>query len=292
MALKKFFGKKSGDDFDYEDDILGAPTSTSDEGGGVQDSYELNPEDQEIVRSITIRSRAYTDYNKRKVSTILSKLHDLDKQIFTMLPALVHLNEPGLPGYIEDPDQVPEGVIDYKPSEDLPRRIERLIQGATINVNHFQRPTGTCPIYSLSAMGSLATIAQTSKSDFDIWVCVNKKDFTKERLTGLAHKLEEIEVWTEKTNHFECHFFITDISEARNNTFGESDSESAGSALGKLLKEEFFRTHTVFAGLPPLWTVMPSHLTDEEYERIAQIAFDHHIINKRDYIDLAGTDAE
>ncbi|MFC1491958.1 class I adenylate cyclase [Nitrospinota bacterium] len=281
MPLKKFFGKKSGDDWDYEDDIIGG--SADDFGPPIP---EVDDKDQEILRGITIRVRAYADYNKRKVNTILSKLNDLDKQIFMMLPALVHLNLPGLPGYVDDPNKAPDGIIGYQPPDDLPRRIERLIPGATINIRDFKRSRGESPIYSLAAMGSLATIAQTSKSDFDMWVCVRKPEFTQERLEGLAYKLEEIERWTERTNRFESHFFITDIDEARNNTFGESDSESAGSALGKLLKEEFFRTHTVFAGAPPLWTVMPPHMSDEEYDRVAQLAFSHHTIAEKDYIDL------
>ena len=280
MALKKFFGKKDTDEWDAGDDILGSSS----------DSFSATPDfdsaDQKVITGISIRARAYVEYNQRKIVTILSKLNDLDKQIFTILPSLVHLNLPGIPGYVDDPEMVPDGVLDFKHDGDIPRRIEMQIPTANVTQADFRNRTGSCPIYSLSAMGSLATIAQTSKSDFDIWVCVNKSDFTSEKLKGLAFKLGKIEEWTEKINRFECHFFITDISEARNNKFGESDEESAGSALGKLLKEEFFRTHTVLAGAPPLWTALPPHITDEEYERVSQLAFDHFIINSKSYIDL------
>jgi hypothetical protein len=53
MALKKFFGKKSGDDFDYEDDILGAPTSTSDEGDGGIISSSWNGKETSTTRHNT-----------------------------------------------------------------------------------------------------------------------------------------------------------------------------------------------------------------------------------------------
>ena len=284
MALKNFFGKKKNDDdWDYEDDLLGT-SSNADTSSTIP---PLTPVEQEVLRGIAIRARAYPDYNKRKISTITSKLNDLDKQILMILPSLVHLNLPGLPGYLDAPERVPDGILDFKPDDDIPRRIERVIPTANVTIADFNvRARGKASIYTLAAMGSLATIAQTSKSDFDIWVCVKKNEFTPEQLKGLAYKLEEIENWTEKTNRFESHFFITDIDEARNNKFGESDSESAGSALGKLLKEEFFRTHTVFAGLPPLWTVMPPHITDEEYEHYVEVANIHYTVNPKSYIDL------
>ena len=77
MALKKFFGKKSEDDWDYDDDILGPSDSSDDDDGSSH--FELDDKDQEVVRGISIRARAYVDYNKRKVATILSKLNDIDK---------------------------------------------------------------------------------------------------------------------------------------------------------------------------------------------------------------------
>lgn len=284
MALKNFFGKKKNeDDWDYEDDILG----TSEAANTSEPIAPITPEEQEMIRGVAVRARAYADYNKRKISTIFSKLNDLDKQILLILPSLVHLNLPGLPGYLDDPERVPDGILDFKPDDDIPRRIEREIPAANVTIRDFNlRAKRKAPIYTLAAMGSLATIAQTSKSDFDIWVCVKKHEFTPEQLEGLAYKLEQIEKWAEKTNRFESHFFITDIDEARNNKFGESDSESAGSALGKLLKEEFFRTHTVLAGVPPLWTVMPPHITDEEYKHYVELATNHYAINPKLYIDL------
>ncbi|MEE9240675.1 MAG: class I adenylate cyclase, partial [bacterium] len=281
MILKRLFGrKKNRDDWDYADDVLGGESQPS-SGIATADS-----QDHDLLNGIKARVKAYADYNARKISTIISKLGDLDKEIFTVLPALVHLNLPGLPGFISNRELAPDGIMFFKISNELPNLIKSLFPKAKIPTRNFVRPKGKSPIYSLAAMGSLGTIAQTAKSDLDIWVCVKKPEFTKEQLDALAHKLQEIEKWAEKKNHFECHFFITDIDEARENHFGESDSESAGSALGKLLKEEFYRTHTVLAGLPPLWTVMPPHISDEEYERLSRMAPERYAYDPAKYIDL------
>ncbi|MDP6367875.1 MAG: hypothetical protein QF787_17375 [Nitrospinota bacterium] len=79
MALKKFFGKKSEDDWDYDDDILGPSDSSDGDDDDGSSHFELDDKDQEVVRGISIRARAYVDYNKRKIATILSKLNDIDK---------------------------------------------------------------------------------------------------------------------------------------------------------------------------------------------------------------------
>ncbi len=117
-------------------------------------------------------------------------------------------------------------------------------------------------------------------------MCVKKEEFTEAQLDGLNQKLRAIEKWAEETNHFETHFFIADIDDARRNHFGAADKESAGSALGKLLKEEFYRTHTVLAGQAPLWRIMPPNISDEEYEGFRKLASTSYDIDTNSYADM------
>jgi adenylate cyclase class 1 len=274
--FKNLFGKRSDDDIlGYADDE-DAPSPSN-----------LSSADQIIVQAMKVRAKGFSDFNKRKIATIISKLRDLDQEIFQMLPALVHLNLEGLPGFIPEKERSHGGIADFQINQDLLRLLQRHFSSANLSPQTIRAPQGKeRVILSLASMGSLATIAQTHKSDFDIWVCVHKKEFPPEALEALSFKLKEIEGWAEKKNHFETHFFITDITEARNNHFGASDSESAGSALGKLLKEEFFRTHTVLAGYPPMWTIMPPQVSDEEYERLREVAKQDYQLDIRKFIDL------
>ena len=53
-------------------------------------------------------------------------------------------------------------------------------------------------------------------------------------------------------------FFLMDIFKARDNDFGGSTHESSGSAMARLLKEEFYRTMIHVAGRLPLWTALPT----------------------------------
>ncbi|MEK6712036.1 MAG: class I adenylate cyclase [Nitrospinota bacterium] len=272
MIFKNLFGKRS------EEDILGY---LGDEESGSSDISD--PE----VQAMRVRARGFSAFNKRKIATILSKLRDLDQDIFRMLPFLVHLNVEGLPGYVAEAGRQHGGIADCQVDPDTFRLLQRHFPDAKLSPQTIRPPKAKDRIiHSLASMGSLATIAQTAKSDFDIWVCAHKSEFPPEALEALAFKLKEIEEWAERKNRFETHFFITDITEARNNHFGASDSESAGSALGKLLKEEFFRTHTVLAGYPPLWTIMPPQVTDEDYGRLRELAKKDFQIDVRRFIDL------
>ncbi|MEE9275652.1 MAG: class I adenylate cyclase, partial [bacterium] len=276
MILKGLFGAKENPD-DWFDD----------EEGEASSSLSTSPEETAEIRAMAVRAEAFSAYNARKINTIISKLGPLDDEIFQMLPALVHLNLPELPGYIEDEDRVPTGIVNYRVEPDILRLIQKNFSGAKAAAHTPPPMPGRGVIYSLAVMGSLATIAQTAKSDFDIWVCIEKPEFEEAKLEGLAEKLSAIEEWAEKKNHFECHFFITNISDARENRFGSSDTESAGSALGKLLKEEFFRTHTVLAGFPPFWDAVPPHISDEDYQRLRAAAADHyHLFDVSRFIDL------
>ncbi|OGL62067.1 MAG: hypothetical protein A3J27_07315 [Candidatus Tectomicrobia bacterium RIFCSPLOWO2_12_FULL_69_37] len=275
MIFKNLFGKREEDLLGYADEEDAPPPSN------------LSRTDQDVAQAMRVRARGFSDFNKRKIATIISKLRDLDQEIFQMLPALVHLNVEGMPGFVPEGERCHGGIADFQINQDLLRILQRHFANSKLGPQNVRAAKAKERIiYSLSSMGSLATIAQTPKSDFDIWVCVNKSEFPPEALEALAFKLKEIEEWAEKKNRFETHFFITDISEARNNRFGASDSESAGSALGKLLKEEFFRTHTVLAGYPPLWTIMPPQVSDEEYERLREIARKDYQLDVRRFIDL------
>ena len=72
----------------------------------------------------------------------------------------------------------------------------------------------------------------------------------------------------------------------RKNYFRLADKESAGSALGKLLKEEFYRTHTILVGQAPLWRIMPPNISDEEYESFRKLASKNYDLDTNSYADM------
>jgi len=304
MIFNALFGRKSKEEDPLPLDSEGDPDSpiedapmedasgSEDPAGDTEDSPDADKEAQEkdqqdrILREMNLRARTYEKYNQRKLRTIEERLIGLDRDIFRILPALVHLNSKGLPGYIEERERVPGGIWNHRVRKDIIDFLKKMFPDADYRPLSLRKVGVKNQIYSLSAMGSLATIAQTSKSDFDIWVCVKKEKITDAQMDGFKEKLKALEEWAEDLSHFECHFFITDIDSVKINNFGSADKESAGSALGKLLKEEFYRTYTVLAGHFPFWALMPPNISLEEYEDLRTMAIKSRKIERGNYIDM------
>ena len=125
-----------------------------------------------------------------------------------------------------------------------------------------------CFIESLFTIGSIGSIAQSSDSDIDYWVCIRKEWFDYEAMLRFRKKLRKIESWAAHEFNTEIHFFIVNIDDAAKNDFGRSDNESSGSAQGRLLKEEFYRTMIHVAGKIPFWCTLPTAVSRQNYDLI------------------------
>ena len=146
-------------------------------------------------------------------------------------------------------------------------------------------------IHTALLMGSVGSIAQTKKSDLDYTLLINKSEFTEESMKLFQKKLNLIETWTWDNYSLETHFFINDSQEVKNNIFGESDSESTGSALAKLLKEEMYRTMIIVAGKIPFWLISPVESDDDKYDELYQkLQNGDTLLKQEEFIDMGNVD--
>ncbi|MFH1091090.1 MAG: class I adenylate cyclase, partial [Pseudomonadota bacterium] len=84
----------------------------------------------------------------------------------------------------------------------------------------------------------------------------------------------------------EVHFFPMELKNIRADDFGVVSGESSGTALGKLLKEEFYRSLTLIAGQTPLWWVMPPGVDDDNYARLAELAYRSGRLDSVNMVDM------
>jgi hypothetical protein len=166
MIFKALFGKKSEDEappqesFDSEDGWAEepdpAPAAAKDPAEDYRDDDidEEESEDDKILGEMNLRARAYEFYNRRKLKTIEERLSGFDKDIFRVLPALVHLNTKGLPGYIEERPRVPGGIWNYRVHKDTIDILKRMFPDADYRPLSLRKVGVKNQIYSLSAMGS------------------------------------------------------------------------------------------------------------------------------------------
>ncbi len=226
-----------------------------------------------------LRSQSAYDLNPEKAS-----------MAFEVIPVLLSLNEPELPGYVSGGEKGC-GIYRIGSSEKMKRVVQTYfpeIQSRKISYQSYliKRPA----IESLFIMGSIGTVAQMNKSDFDFWVCVDNSRISKSDANKLFLKTERINRWCKKHADMEVHFFIMDIEQIRKNDFGKLDEESAGSSQKKFLKEEFYRTMLLVSGKIPFWWVVPLGSSEKEYEKLWNWWTQQDLYDSDDFVDLGFLD--
>lgn len=238
--------------------------------------------EQELLRN----HRAFSFYNRRRLDQLFSLLTEQDACILKAIPFFLQVNMKGLPGYI-DSGEVPCGLYNFSWNQEVQKAARKLFPNLPLerisSARLFPRRSA---IATLALIGSAGSIAQTEKSDFDFWVCVEERSLGGPALALLKERLRQIEQWIWNASRTETHFFITDIARAQKNDFGEAGLESSGTALGKLLKEEFYRTTIVVAGKIPLWWIASPGTDDQTYRKVQEAVRNTAELDPSDYIDL------
>lgn len=225
-------------------------------------------------------------YNRSRIIKAVKFREEKATLLFKVVPFLLHVNLPGLPGFVDA--SCPCGVMRYNPFQPLSLKLFRTYFSSppALADNANLTPPSQCYIHSLKTIGSIGTIAQTEKSDCDYWVSVRFADFPENGLDLLTKKCRDIEEWAMGIGH-EIHFFLMDIDQTRDNSFeSRADDESAGSAIKLLLKDELFRSHILVAGKMPIWWLIPPGLSEAEYRQMVDAFPSQGKINMDGFIDL------
>ncbi|MBF0233227.1 MAG: class I adenylate cyclase [Desulfamplus sp.] len=216
----------------------------------------FQPEQADLFELIPLLLHENIDlYTPSSRSSALAKLVELD--------GTVRLD--GKPAGIQNYD-IPHGIAGYLPNSETEKICRKYFDKRYLHKDgmiFIERPF--CYIEALFTIGSIGSIAHTMGSDIDYWVCIREDLFDADKLNIFRKKLNAIEVWAQNEFKTEIHFFIVDIEKARKSDFGNSDSESSGSAQGRLLKEEFYRTMIHIAGKLPFWATLPVDVCKNYY---------------------------
>jgi len=228
--------------------------------------------------------RAWHTYNDNRIKRALEISPEASKLAFCVIPFLLHSNHPDLPGYVKGFREC-GGIFRYESSDEDLNFVRRLIPAFDLFKYRAAKPVASAQIESLLLMGSIGSVAQAKNSDFDYWVVIDETKLSKKELNALKNKLGDIEKWADGKK-VEVHFFLSDKEKTRNNYFGESDKESAGSSQALILKEEFYRTTILVSGKDPLWWILPAGLSDKQYGEHAQKMYEEGLINEDEVVDL------
>ena len=202
---------------------------------------------------------SFFQYNQFRLQQAIDKLPERKKDIFKKIPFFIHVNTPGVPGFVKD--ETVGGIWNFERSFFF----RHMASGASVRSVTAEFPA----VQGLYHIGSLGTLTQSRGSDFDYWVIVDEKELSARQHTFLDTKLKKIQKYCRDHYHQKLTFYIHDSGKIKNNNFVPLYGENLSIAPGSLLKEEFYRTFILIAGRVPLWSVLPPGLTDGEYDSLA-----------------------
>lgn len=181
------------------------------------------------------------------------------RHVFSLIPLLLHLNEPELPAYVED---APSGISRFTPSHYQQRFMTTLLPPEKL-AKHLENPPAFDALYS---MGSTGSITQTQHSDLDLWLCYSL-ELSPEQQLRIQQKIEKLQQWA-KGYQVEINIYLMNPAHFNAQQYHSGVSEEhSGSAQHFFLLDEFYRSAIRLAGKRLLWL----HLTDEQYQKRHQL---------------------
>lgn len=239
--------------------------------------------DINLIRRNKLVFEQYTQQRRRYAYALNA---DKASIAFEVIPVLLSVNEPDLPGHVPE-GETSCGIYNIGAARDLKTLIQAYFPETKKRRIRYQKYLVKRPIIdTLFVMGSVGTVAQTEKSDYDYWVCVDSSLFDQDSIQNLREKTEKIAYWCEHKFHMEVHFFVSELNRVRNNDFGSVDEESTGSSQKRFLKEECYRTMLLVAGKIPLWWVLPSGIGQEDYDKYQGWLGSEASYDFNDFVDL------
>jgi adenylate cyclase class 1 len=151
--------------------------------------------------------KAYLSYNNFR-KRIFSELAKQDSEVILyMLPWMLCINDPDIPGYIPDLETpvVVHGIgndPNIRKRESDFRKILKISKPLSIEA----APSGFLQIHGIYTIGSTGTISQTSSSDCDIWICIDRKNFSGNQFQQLIQKTNLIKDWLTSTSRYRSTF--------------------------------------------------------------------------------------
>tara|TARA_R110001583_G_scaffold41166_12_gene131103 strand:- start:6691 stop:9507 length:2817 start_codon:yes stop_codon:yes gene_type:complete len=207
----------------------------------------------------------FLQLNQQRLSNARTQLHVRQQRLLDLLPLLLHVNHPQLPGFVDH--QTPCGIDHYQVTANTEQALRHLIRSIP-RLN--QAPPAHYAIGGLYLMGSMGSLAQNRHSDLDIWVCLNQP-LDPAQQEKLQNRCQRIEKWAASHNT-EVHLFIMDLEEFRRGQQQAASGEDCGTSQYLLLLDEFYRSSVWLAGRYPRWWLTPeqsagnkSNSTSDQY---------------------------
>jgi len=233
----------------------------------------------------------YISYNNFRKKTF-SQLAPKDSEaILYLLPWLLSVNHPAVPGYVKDTEK-PFKVYGVDTNKEILKRetVFKTMFGIKKEGTHLRYSTKVNIIHGIYTIGSVGTISQTSRSDCDIWICIDRQALDEKATGEFNKKVNLIKDWFDAHLKMPVYFFVSDLDDIRSCNFGSVSDESCGSTQRNILKEEFYRTSIMICGKIPLWWVCHDDDRPVDYHQLLD-EYDRDVYGDNDFIDLGNMES-
>ncbi|GAA0512993.1 class I adenylate cyclase [Tatumella terrea] len=218
--------------------------------------------------------------NQLRVDRAMAAMGPAFRQVYSLLPALLHYHHSALPGY--QLGNVPHGISFFTPAAHQLNLLKRFSDEPFLQHIH---PQGEAPITGVYSMGSTSSVGQNNHSDLDIWVCHQSWLDSDER-HKLQNKCRLLTQWCQSLG-IEVSFFLIDENRFRHNESGNLGSEDCGSTQHILLLDEFYRSAVRMAGKRILWNMVP--VSEEgRYDDYVMSLYAGGALTPNEWLDLGG----
>ncbi len=240
---------------------------------------------EELGELLSAGVRAFNHYNRYKKGIFLKNDPVGGEVILKLVPILLHVNHPDLPGYVQD-ETCPCGIKTMKWTTESIKTLEKFLSTHIKFTNIQDDLPLHRDIEGIFTIGSVGSVGQTKDSDYDIWVVIDAPAIGDARLHLLETKVKQLQRWIKTLFPVKARFFLMDILKIQANEFGAISQEGAGAALKVLLKEEFYRTMTLIQGRIPLWWIVPPFIDTEVYDQASHTLYNIDGFVTDDFVDL------
>jgi len=226
----------------------------------------------------TVRRR-FLGIHRERLHRITEELRPSQRVFIELLPLLFHINHPILPGFTGT--TTPVGIPDYAPTQPVLRTARKLSKSFAYK----KRARRRYRIHGIYLMGSIGSIAHTTGSDLDVWLC-HDPELSPRDQEKLKEKARKIEQWASELN-LEAHIFVMDADSFRRGQLDTLSHESSGSTQPHLLLEEFYRTGVLLAGRYPIWWLVPPE-EESNYSNYVEMLIRKRFVDPLDCLDFGG----
>jgi len=215
------------------------------------------------IRTFIQNKKTYLQYIEFRKRLFLERSSKDAEAILYLLPWLFSVNHINCPGFVHDLKR-PLRVFNLDKDKEIRKRLHQFHNMFDLNdeLSLLTFNSNCCWIEGLYTIGSVGSLTQTSQSDCDMWIVIDRKTFDDKTVAHLHEKMFHITNWFNETYSIPIYFFINEVDNIKRCYFGEADgSESGGSATKGVLKEEHYRTAICICGKTPFWWIChdPDH---------------------------------